>query len=437
MQSARYLSKIMTITNLAHVPAPVVFQQRKKLPAVWMRAGTSKGLFLHEKDLPASSKIWESILLPAMGSAQPNSRQVNGIGGATSTTSKVAIIAKSKRPNIDVDYTFVQVTPDQPRIDMTGNCGNIASGVGPFSLDEGLVQARPGQSEVRLDSLRHNGAFSLIILLKIDIRIFNTNTEQVIVETVQVAPDGTFREDGEYQLAGVTGTASPIKLAFVKPQGSMTGSMFPSGLKQQSLSVDSQTHGTFSVRASLVDAANPFVLVDTASLPFPRDSLRLKINDSDFISMVEGIRRAGAVQFGLAADTNAASLIRGTPKIAFLSESAQDDNQADIDVLSFSMGKAHPSLQLTGAVCIAAAMATPSTVAWELAGGKGLENVPKHGMSVANQEIASPLPVGIRHPSGIIHTETMLEMDHKGEVRVERVAVIRTARRLFEGNVYY
>ena len=252
-----------------------------------------------------------------------------------------------------------------------------------------------------------------------------------------MAPDGTFREDGEYQLAGVAGTASPIKLAFIKPHGSMTGSMFPSGLKQQSLSVDSQTYGTFSVRASLVDAANPFVLVNASSLPCPRGFLHLKVNDDNFISAVEEIRRAGAVQFGLATDTSAAGLIRGTPKIAFLSETAQDDNQADIEVISFSMGKAHPSLQLTGAVCIAAAMATPGTVAWELAGGKGLEKVPKHGISVANQEVALPLPVGIRHPSGIIHTETMLEMDHTAGVRVERVAVIRTARRLFEGNVFY
>ncbi|KAF3387106.1 putative isomerase YraM [Penicillium rolfsii] len=417
MQTVRHLNKIMTVTTLEQVPAPLLFQKRRRIPAVWMRAGTSKGLFFHERELPDSPKVRDSILLSAMGSAQANSRQVNGIGGATSTTSKVAIVAKSKRPNIDVDYTFVQVAPDQPKVDMTGNCGNIASGVGPFSLDEGLVKARPGQSEL-------------------DIRIFNTNTEQVIVETVQVAPDGTFREDGEYELAGVTGTASPIKLAFVKPQGSMTGSMFPSGMKQQSLGVESRIYGTFSVRASLVDAANPFVLVDASSLPFPNDPLYLKSNDSNFISMVEDIRRASAVQFGLAKDTNAAGLIRGTPKIAFLSETNELD-QADIDVLSFSMGKAHPSLQLTGAVCIAAAMATPGTVAWELAGGKKLERVPKHGMSVANQEIASPLPVGIRHPSGIIHTETTLEMDHIGDVRVEKVAVIRTARRLFEGNVFY
>jgi 2-methylaconitate cis-trans-isomerase PrpF len=144
----------MTITNLEQIPAPILFQKRKGIPAVWMRAGTSKGLFFHERDLPASSKLWDSILLSAMGSAQANSRQVNGVGGATSTTSKVAVVAKSKRPNIDVDYTFIQVAPDQPRVDMTGNCGNIASGVGPFSLDEGIVKARPGQSEVGVDKFQ-------------------------------------------------------------------------------------------------------------------------------------------------------------------------------------------------------------------------------------------------------------------------------------------
>jgi 2-methylaconitate cis-trans-isomerase PrpF len=140
-----------------------------------------------------------------------------------------------------------------------------------------------------------NRALLLTRIAKIDIRIFNTNTEQIIVETVQVAPDGTSREDGEYELAGVTGTASPIKLAFVKPQGSMTGSMFPSGLKQQFLNVDSQKQGAFSVRASLVDAANPFVLVDTDSLPFSNDYVHLNVDNSDFLSLVEDIRRAGAV----------------------------------------------------------------------------------------------------------------------------------------------
>lgn len=132
-------------------PIPIRFPSRRCLPAVWMRSGTSKGLFIHQRDLPASPKLWESILLSAMGSAQGNTRQIDGVGGATSTTSKAAIVAKSTRAHADVDYTFVQVAPDRARIDMTGNCGNMASGVGPFALDEGIVRAAPGQKQVSRD----------------------------------------------------------------------------------------------------------------------------------------------------------------------------------------------------------------------------------------------------------------------------------------------
>ena len=121
--------------------------RRHAIPSVWMRAGTSKGLFIHRHHLPASKSEWTPILLSAMGSQDGDSRQLNGIGGATSTTSKVAVISKSKRLGVDVDYTFIQVAPNEARIDMSGNCGNIASGVGPFALDEGLVAAIPGQTE--------------------------------------------------------------------------------------------------------------------------------------------------------------------------------------------------------------------------------------------------------------------------------------------------
>lgn len=127
-----------------YVPIPT----RHSLPAVWMRSGTSKGLFIHRKDLPESVDRWAPILLSAMGSSNGNGKQIDGVGGATSTTSKVAVVAKSNRDNIDIEYTFVQVAPDQAIVDMTGNCGNIASGVAPFALDEGLVEARPGQTEV-------------------------------------------------------------------------------------------------------------------------------------------------------------------------------------------------------------------------------------------------------------------------------------------------
>lgn len=124
------------------------FPSRRCMPAVWMRSGTSKGLFIHQTALPPSPKLWESILLSAMGSAHGNTRQIDGVGGATSTTSKAAIVVKSTRAHADVDYTFVQVAPDRAGIDMTGNCGNMASGVGPFALDEGIVRAAPGQKEV-------------------------------------------------------------------------------------------------------------------------------------------------------------------------------------------------------------------------------------------------------------------------------------------------
>ena len=154
MQRTLLLKNTMTITNTyATVKALpldkyVACPTRQSLPAIWMRSGTSKGLFIHRKDLPESIELWGPILLSAMGSSNGNGRQLDGVGGATSTTSKVAVVAKSKRPDIDVEYTFVQVAPDQAKIDMTGNCGNIASGVGPFAVDEGLARVTTGQTKV-------------------------------------------------------------------------------------------------------------------------------------------------------------------------------------------------------------------------------------------------------------------------------------------------
>ncbi|CAG8226495.1 unnamed protein product [Penicillium salamii] len=383
------------------------YSPRRSLPAVWMRSGTSKGLFIHRSDLPDATEDWAPILLSAMGSSGSRGKQIDGIGGATSTTSKVAIIAKSTRPGIDVDYTFVQVAPDQAKIDMTGNCGNIASGVGPFSVDEGLV---------------------------ISVRIFNTNTQKAILETIQLSPVGKFREDGTCHIPGVEGTSSPIKVAFLNPAGSMTGKMFPSGAKQEILTLQSPNLGAVHVRVSLVDAGNPFVLVDSGSLNVEGKPMCPFSLDTDLVVLAEEIRRNGAVQFGLASDVESAGLVRGTPKIAFLSAPAEE--ASDIDVLAFSMGKPHPSIQMTGAVCIGAAMAIYGTVAWHLSRASDSQ-VPKHGMNVGGQRIANPVPVRIRHPAGVIETETVLDMRGEGDVDVEQVAVMRTARRLFEGNVFY
>ncbi|OJZ83594.1 hypothetical protein ASPFODRAFT_62732 [Aspergillus luchuensis CBS 106.47] len=391
---------------------------RKSIPAVWMRAGTSKGLFLHRHHLPASTTLWGPILLSAMGSSTGSSRQIDGVGGASSTTSKVAIVERSSRPCVDVEYTFVQVAPDQPRIDMTGNCGNIASGVGPFALDEGLVSVPEREKEI-------------------NIRIYNTNTGQHIVETVQVANDGSFREDGDYAIPGVEGTASPIKVAFLKPCGSMTGHMFPSGRHQEMLTVQSRGFGTLSVRVSLVDAANPFVFVDAASLPREASSAIADAADPAFLALIEDIRQHGAVRFGLAENVQAASQVRGTPKIAILSPASGTVDGVDIEVKAFSMGKPHPSLQLTGAVCLGAATIIHGTIAWDLAHIKEGKEIPKHGMSLGDHQIAGAVPVGIRHSAGVVHAETVLGIDRKGAIDVDRVAVYRTARRLFEGRVFY
>lgn len=420
------------------VVCPPIPPTRKAFPAVWMRSGTSKGLFVHRKDLPTSTKLWEPILLSAMGSAGASAKQIDGMGGATSTTSKVAVIGPSQSPNIDVDYTFIQVAPDQAKIDMTGNCGNIASGVGPFALDEGLVKAKAGQKEVSMAFHTKLAELDLTdSCTKISIRILNTNTGQTIVETIQVGPDGKVQEDGDYEIPGVSGKSSPIRVAFLNPGGSMTGRMFPTGTPRETLNVFSASVGAFSVRASLVDAANPFVLVDSTSMSIKDYPSWPDPNDPAFLSVVEDIRRAGAVRFGLAPNLEAAGQVRGTPKIAFLSPVAQDDMNADIRVLAFSMGKPHPSLQLTGAVCIGAAMSIHGTVAWDLVAERGVGKLPKNGMSVEGQRIAPPLPMGIRHPTGVIHAETVLKIDREGVVHVDEVAVLRTARRLFEGNVFY
>lgn len=267
--------------------------------------------------------------------------------------------------------------------------------------------------------------------------MFNTNTGQIIVETVQVAPDGSFKEDGEYRIPGVESPSSPIKLAFLNPGGSMTGNIIPSGSKKDILNIPLPGTGTaltFPVTVSLVDAANPFVLVDASSLPLEQHPSWPDPQDPAFLAIAEAIRCEGAVRFGLATNTKAAERVRGTPKIAFLMPVADDDTDAYIQVLAFSMGKPHASLQLTGAVCLGAAMAIPGTVAWEIAGS----NVEGRQRLLSDGEgRMSSWSVGIRHPAGVIHVETGFGLDCEGEVRVDQVAVFRTARRLFEGNVFY
>lgn len=418
-----------------------------------MRSGTSKGLFLHRRDLPASLADWAPILLAAMGSRDGDLRQLDGLGGGTSTTSKVVVVGPSTQPGVDVEYTFVQVAVGKNAIDMTGNCGNMCSGVAAFALDEGLVAAGPAAQETV-------------------VRVYNTNTASTITQTIQVDESGLFREDGSYIISGVKSTGSPIMLTFEKPQGSMTGRLFPTGAKKQTLHVKPPSSRgsppTIAVEATLIDAANPFVFVDARSIP--QAYKILDPNSSAVIELVESIRRAGAVAFGLAPSLSAAGLTRGTPKIALLSPSTTlagteliqagaSTEVPDIQVLAYSMGKVHPSLQLTGAVTLAAALVVPGTVAAELACLKcqpsdldaSLPSPPQTPEMAAERivgkggnadadvdsdegvEVVRRRKVLIRHGSG--NMDALVDL--VGDEDIRAVTVFRTARRLFQGTVLF
>ncbi|CZR60624.1 uncharacterized protein PAC_10520 [Phialocephala subalpina] len=408
---------------------------RHVLPSVWMRAGTSKGLFIKRKHLPASESEWPAMLLAAMGSSESCPRQLDGVGGATSTTSKVAVIAESSREDIDVDYTFIQIGVGSDAVDLSGNCGNILSGVGPFALDEGMVKTQPGQTEI-------------------DVRIYNTNTGRTIVETIQVTEDGKFEEHGTYSMAGVKGTASEIKIAFVHPAGSMTGKLFPTGSRQESLLVTTAPGlEPFSVLATLCDAANPFVLIEHSSMPQAWHDLDR--NSTTSLDLAEAIRCTGAVKMGLATSISAAHEVRGTPKIAILSPTltaiSHSSNSAlkhpaDVSITAYTMGKPHPSFQLTGAVCLSSAVAVPGTIAHDLAKKREVLTPPETPPScsvdgdgdekVGDGRVVKRV-VTIAHPSGELSTLVEMWEGMDGEVEVRSVSVSRTARRIFEGNVLF
>ncbi|KAJ3527436.1 hypothetical protein NM208_g10700 [Fusarium decemcellulare] len=400
---------------------------RHSLPCVLMRAGTSKGLFLHRNDLPKKEAEWPSHLISALGSRNNDPRQVDGVGGGTSTTSKVAVVSPSSRPDADVDFTFVQVAVGKESVDFSGNCGNMSSGVGPFAVQEGLVVPRPGQTEI-------------------DVRIFNTNTNRIIVETIEVDETGEYKEDGNYAIPGVKSFGSEVKCSFVHPAGSMTGSLFPSGQKQQWLSISSRPSmphiEPFHVRVTLIDAANPFVLVDSSSIS---SILKTLSSPDDQHQLVESIRLQGAVAMGLASSLEVAAQTRGTPKIALLRSPARRAAKAtenpDIRVQSYSMGLPHPSLQLTGAVCLGAAVSVKGTIAADLAALEDVddslpptpERTPSPDINGSYELDDCARNVLIEHSKGTIPVRVI----RRGDDEIVSCAVSRTARRLFEGRVIY
>jgi 2-methylaconitate cis-trans-isomerase PrpF len=400
-------------------------------------------MFIHRKDLPEDMSEWAPHLISAMGSRCNDPKQLDGVGGGTSTTSKVAVVAKSSRPDADVDFTFVQVAVGKESVDVTGTCGNIISGVAPFAVQEGLVTPEPGQTSVSTHPVRrihrqerNKKRLTYYSHPQMDVRVYSTNTDRIVVETVAIDEAGEFQEDGAYTIPGVSTSGSEVRCNFVDPAGSMTGKLFPSGERQQILRVQSpEMEEALDVRVSLVDAANPFVLIDA---PYIGIALRQLPSPEAQHILIESIRREGAVAMGLASSVEAASKTPGTPKVALVYPPIFSPTEAkktsDVRVQAYSMGLPHPSLQLTGAVCLASALCSPGTVVADLSEKAVLDDdipTPERTPSPVLGEYERT--VTIAHSKGTI--EVGVQLDETGNIK--GCTVSRTARRLFEGKVRY
>ncbi|PNV60262.1 3-methylitaconate isomerase [Clostridium sp. chh4-2] len=376
---------------------------KQMVPCTIMRGGTSKGLFFMEKDLPPAGEERDRILMEVMGS--PDKKQIDGLGGAASVTSKVAIISVSEREDADVDYTFAQVSVDKPLVSYKGNCGNISSAVGPYAIEKGLVKITGPVTKVR---------------------IYNTNTDKVIVSEVRTK-GGAVNYQGELAIAGVPKTAAPIKLNFVNPAGSVTGKLLPTGHASERIEVP----GLGEVEISIVDAANPLVFVKAEDLGLKGTELPAELDqDEEMLNRLETVRGMAAVKLGLIDDyKKSAWETPGVPKMTFVSKAADYKTAGDteikadqIDLVSrmMSMQKTHPTYAMTGAMCTVAAAVIPG--------------------SVVNQvldENADPSYIRIGHPGGILDAGADYRVEESGEVTIQQTYGFRTANFLMDGMAYY
>ena len=361
-----------------------------------MRGGTSKGVFLRPEDLPADSAARDRLLLRIIGSPDPYGKQIDGMGAATSSTSKVVLISKSKRPDCDVDYLFGQVRIDAPLIDWSGNCGNLTTAVGPFAISEGLVEApRDGLALVR---------------------IWQANIGKRILAHVPVR-GGQVVEEGDFELDGVTFPSAEVKLEFVDPGAE--GAMFPTGSVVDFLEIENK-----KIEATLINAGNPTVFVAAASLGLKGTEMQDDVNGNPtLLARAEAIRAQASIRMKLA-KTPAEAAARGhTPKIAFIAPPAEYTASngkrvaADsIDLLAriISMGKLHHAMTGTGGVAIAAAAAIPGTL------------VQKSMRPAAHGRIR------FGHPSGTLSVGAEARAED-GRWIVSKALMSRSARRLMEG----
>ena len=386
------------------------FAPQTKIPATYMRGGTSKGVFFRLQDLPEAAQapgpVRDALLLRVIGSPDPYGKQIDGMGAATSSTSKTVILSKSARPGHDVDYLFGQVSIDSPFVDWSGNCGNLSAAVGPFAIANGLVDAA---------RIPHDGTAT--------VRIWQANIGKTIVSHVPITA-GAVQETGDFELDGVTFPAAEVQLEFLDPadegEGEGGGAMFPTGNLVDTLEVP----GVGSFQATMINAGIPTIFLNAEAVGYTGTELQGAINeDPKALAMFEAIRAYGAVRMGLIADVSQAVARQHTPKVAFVAppqsytaSSGKPVAAGEVDLLvrALSMGKLHHAMMGTAAVAIGTAAAVPGTLV-NLAAGGGARSAVRFG-----------------HPSGTLRVGAEATQS-AGAWTVTKALMSRSARVLMEG----
>ncbi|WMD20007.1 2-methylaconitate cis-trans isomerase PrpF [Achromobacter seleniivolatilans] len=388
---------------MAHAP-------QTKITATYMRGGTSKGVFFKLDDLPESARVpgaaRDALLMRVIGSPDPYGKQIDGMGAATSSTSKTVIVGKSTQPGHDVDYLFGQVSIDQPFVDWSGNCGNLSAAVGPFAITNGLVDpARVPSNGIAI------------------VRIWQANIKKTIIAHVPIT-DGAVQETGDFELDGVTFPAAELQLEFMDPaEDGDGGSMFPTG----NLVDDLEVPGVGTFKATMINSGIPTIFLNADALGYLGTELQDDINgDAAALARFETIRAHGALRMGLIQKIEEAASRQHTPKVAFVappkayqSSAGKQIGEGDIDVLvrALSMGKLHHAMMGTASVAIATAAAVPGTLVNLAAGGSERDQV------------------CFGHPSGTLRVGAQAQLVD-GEWKVTKAIMSRSARVLMEGRVH-
>ena len=386
------------------------YPPQTKIPATYMRGGTSKGVFFRLQNLPERARqpgpARDALLLRVIGSPDPYGKQIDGMGAATSSTSKTVILSRSTRANHDVDYLFGQVAIDKAFVDWSGNCGNLSAAVGPFAITNGLVDAA---------RVPRNGVCT--------VRIWQANIGKTIVAHVPIT-EGEVQETGDFELDGVTFPAAEVQLEFIDPadEGEDGGAMFPTG----NLVDDLDVPGVGTFKATLINAGIPTIFLNAHDLGYTGTELQSAINgDQAALARFEAIRAWGAVKMGLIQDISEAATRQHTPKIVFVAapadyvaSSGKSVQAADVDLLvrALSMGQLHHAMMGTAAVAIGTAAAVPGTLV-NLAAGGGVRSAVRFG-----------------HPSGTLRVGAEAQRVN-GQWAVTKALMSRSARVLMEGHI--